>query len=58
MSPNIIKYLEDIKLSIVSIEKFVTGISASYKYQRDDKTKSAVERKLTIIGEALNKINK
>lgn len=58
MNPDIVKYLEDIKLSIEDIESFISDIKSSYQYQIDIKTKSAVERKLAIIGEALNKIKK
>lgn len=58
MNPDIVKYLEDIKISIDDIESFISDIKTSYQYQKDLKTKSAVERKLAIIGEALNKIKK
>lgn len=58
MNPDIVKYLEDIKLSIQDIENYTIGISTSYEYRNDRKTKDSVERRLAIIGEALNKINK
>ncbi|KPL17493.1 MAG: hypothetical protein AMS26_00855 [Bacteroides sp. SM23_62] len=47
------KYLSDIEFSIGLIEDFVNGLSFS-DYQEDLKTKSAVERQLGIIGEAVN----
>ena len=40
------------------IENFVTDITGFEKYQADYKTKSAVERQLAIIGEAINQIRK
>ena len=58
MNPDIEKYLEDIKLSIQDIEIYIVDISTSYQYQKYNKTKDAVERRLAIIGEALNKLNK
>jgi uncharacterized protein with HEPN domain len=58
MDPDIVKYLEDIILSIQDIRTYVSDISASYQYQRDRKTRDAVERRLAVIGEALNKSNK
>jgi len=58
MSPDIVKYLEDVKISIQDIQNFIVDISTSHEYKTDIKTKSAVERKLAIIGEALNKISK
>jgi uncharacterized protein with HEPN domain len=50
------KYLFDILLSIEAIEEFLTGFDFS-EYQGDLKTKSAVERQLGIIGEAVNKFS-
>jgi uncharacterized protein with HEPN domain len=58
MNPDIVKYLEDIKLSIQDIESYIIDISTSYQYKTDKKTKDSVERRLAVIGEALNKINK
>ncbi|HEY2727635.1 MAG TPA: hypothetical protein VGI61_10715 [Parafilimonas sp.] len=55
MNPDIVKYLEDVKLSIDDIESFVSDIKTSYQYQKDIKTKSAVERKLAIIEKHLTK---
>ena len=58
MNPDIVKYLEDILLSIGDIRNYVIDISTSYQFQADRKTRDSVERRLAIIGEALNKINK
>jgi uncharacterized protein with HEPN domain len=44
-------YLKDIEKAINSIETFVKGMTFE-KFQRDDKTSSAVIRKFEIIGEA------
>ena len=41
MNPDIVKYLEDIKLSILDIENYVIDISTSYQYQKDRKTRDA-----------------
>jgi uncharacterized protein with HEPN domain len=48
-------YLNDIKSAINSIENFTKGITAE-QFKRDDKTSSAVIRKLEIIGEATKHI--
>lgn len=52
------KYLSDILIAIDLIEKFTVDISDFNAYQKDLKTQSAVERQLSIIGEALNKFKK
>lgn len=44
-------YLKDILAAIESIEAFVEGMALA-TFQADDKTASAVARKLEIIGEA------
>jgi uncharacterized protein with HEPN domain len=48
-------YLKDILEAIESIEGFVIGIDLR-TFQNDDKTNSAVIRKLEIIGEAVKQI--
>ena len=52
------KYLSDILLAIELIEKFTSTIIDYESYVADLKTQSAVERQLTIIGEAVNKFDK
>ncbi|HMK61175.1 MAG TPA: HepT-like ribonuclease domain-containing protein [Dissulfurispiraceae bacterium] len=46
-----ILYLKDIQAAIAAIEKFVEGIDFE-QFRVDDKTSSAVIRKLEIIGAA------
>ena len=48
------KYLFDILIAIEAIEEFIGGMNY-FDYEKDLKTKSAVERQLGIIGEAVNK---
>ena len=48
-------YLKDILEAMESIEKFVENMSFE-EFRKDDKTVSAVIRKLEIIGEATKKI--
>jgi uncharacterized protein with HEPN domain len=52
------KYLSDIIDSILLIEEFTKNSLQFEHYLNDKKTQSAVERKLGIIGEALNKFIK
>jgi len=52
------KYLSDILQAIELIEKFTAEISDYTYYEKDFKTRSAVERQLGIIGEAINKFEK
>ncbi len=52
------KYLSDILLAIELIDEFVREIDNFPDYQIDFKTKSAVERQLGIIGEAVNHFRK
>lgn len=49
------KYLDDILYAIMLIEEFLTEINSFADYEKDIKTRSAVERQLGIIGEAVNK---
>ncbi len=55
MSRESLLFLKDILESINSIEKFVEGLSFQ-EFSKDDKTSSAVVRKLEIIGEASKNI--
>lgn len=52
------KYLSDILIAIDLIEEFMADISDFTGYQEDKKTKSAIERQLVIIGEAVHKFQK
>ena len=58
MTDQVKKYLVDILKAIDLIEAFMDGIRGFKEYQQDLKTKSAVERQLGIIGEAVNTIPK
>ena len=58
MRPEILKYLEDIRLSIEAIERYTADVETAKDYERDQKTIDSVERRLAIIGEALFKANK
>ena len=52
------KYLYDISRAIQLIEEFTQGVDTFSEYETDFKTKSAVERQLGIIGEAVNQFRK
>lgn len=52
------KYLDDILYATSLIEGFTAGINSFADYEKDLKTRSAVERQLGIIGEATNKYDK
>ena len=52
------KYLADILRAIELIESFTSDIVSYDAYISDLKTRSAVERQLGIIGEAVNKFEK
>ena len=55
MNPEVRKYLFDIANAIKIIEAHLYEISGLSLYKESLKTKDAVERRLAIIGEALNK---
>jgi uncharacterized protein with HEPN domain len=58
MSENILKYLNDILISIVSIEDYL-GEKRDFNVYRSDKMlRRATERELEIIGEAMSRIRK
>lgn len=52
------KFLSDIIHSIELIEDFTKNLKSFIEYEKDLKTKGAVERHLGIIGEAVNKFLK
>ena len=52
-----LKYLSDIREAIEWIEDFTSSITTFNVYIEDKKTQSAVERQLSIIGEAVNKFD-
>ena len=52
------KYLSDILEAIRKIELFVQDTPSFALYVQDIKTQSAVERQLSIIGEAVNRLGK
>jgi hypothetical protein len=49
------KYLSDILQAIDLIEEFISDVPTFEDYLTDQKTQSAVERQLGIIGEAVNR---
>ncbi len=51
-------WLEDILKSIDEIYSFLPEKKDFFEYQRDIKTKKAVEKNIEIIGEAINRISK
>jgi uncharacterized protein with HEPN domain len=51
-------WLEDIKRSIDEIYEFLPDNKDFFEFEKDLKTKKAIERNLEIIGEALNKVLK
>lgn len=51
------KYLSDILRAIELIEQFVHSTNTFQDYQSDLKTQSAIERQLSIIGEAVKKFD-
>jgi len=52
------KYLSDILIAAGLIEDFLSDVPDFSVYQGDQKTKSAVERQLVIVGEAVNLFKK
>lgn len=58
MDNRINAWLEDIIISIDEIFEFLPKKRDFFEYQKDLKTKKAVERNIEIIGEAVNRIIK
>ncbi len=56
MNPRIKKWLTDIQLCIFEINQFLPDKMNFKQFQRDIKTKRAVERNLEIIGECVKRI--
>ncbi len=50
-------YTEEILAAIDDIKSFASGLDFD-TYSKDERTKAAVERKLLVVGEALNQMNK
>ena len=57
MTEKELKYLTDIIQAINMIDDFTKSISNFNEYENDLKTRSAVERQLGIIGEAVKKFD-
>ncbi len=58
MEVEIKTWLADIKQAITEINLFLTDKKDFYAFQRDLKTKRAIETNIEIIGEAVNRIIK
>lgn len=58
MDEEILIRLEDIRLTIAKIDGFLPEKRVFAEFQKDWKTKMAVERSIEIIGEAINRILK
>jgi uncharacterized protein with HEPN domain len=58
MTERTLKYLSDILQAIELIEEFSNGVQSFTDYDLDRKTQSSVERQLSIVGEALNNLQK
>ncbi len=58
MTPQAQKYLFDIRRAIDLVHEFIADTPAFAAYQADLKTRSAVERQLAIVGEAVNQLRR
>lgn len=58
MKDEIFVWLEDIRKSIEEIHEFLPESLSYSDFEKDLKTRKAVERNIEIIGEALNRIHK
>ena len=56
MSLEVKNWLYDILISIQSIYDFIGEVRLYESYESDKKTRRSVEREITIIGEAVNRI--
>lgn len=57
MQPESAAFLWDVRAAAVRVTTFITGLTIE-SYTSDELRKSAVERQLEIIGEALNKLRR
>ena len=55
---DIMAYLKDIETSIIEIYEFLPNEKNFFEFQKDLKTRKAVERNIEIIGEAMDRILK
>ena len=55
MRPEVKKFLYDMQQACAALTEFIAGKTLD-DYRRSELLRSAVERKLTIIGEALNRV--
>jgi uncharacterized protein with HEPN domain len=58
MTEKSLKYLSDVLTAIDFIKEFTIGFNDFNTFNKDRKTQSAVERQLSIIGEAINQFKK
>lgn len=58
MKTDVLKFLEDIRISIEAIERYTADLNSLADYESDEETIDAVERRIAIIGEALFKADK
>jgi uncharacterized protein with HEPN domain len=58
MTEKSLKYLSDVLTAIDFIKEFTNGVNDFNTFNKDRKTQSAVERQLSIIGEAINQFKK
>jgi len=58
MEPEIKAYLKDIEQAILEIYDFLPEERNFFEFQKDLKTRKAVERNIEIIGEAMDRILK
>jgi uncharacterized protein with HEPN domain len=56
MRPEIKVWLKDIELSIKEIHEFLPPVKNYLNFQKDLKTRKAIERNIEIIGEAIKRI--
>jgi len=56
MHPEINGWLKDIELSIKEIHYFLEGLDSYSAFEKDLKTRKAIERNIEIIGEAMSRV--